>query len=380
MALRGSGLLALVERERGEAMSKGWYDRGGHLWGRVTIKGTEYREPLGRTVAGTSESLRRRLAREWAEQKRRDLARADGPTFDDIAVFFVEQRLPELMPRGAERYRLSLRMLLPYFTSMPLGEIDSKALRAFETARRAEGRASGTIRRDLQCLSAAIEFYAVEHEIEIANPAQIYLRRRAKQRALVEAPPRRRYLSHDEEARLLATCAARAAKDRRISGLADAIAFAIETGLRLNEQFSMRWADVDMRLKRVRVIGKGGKERVVPMSERAAQILAQQTRRIRVADDEDWVWTRPNGARYPHRTKAFESAVEAAGLKDVRWHDLRRTCGCRKLQDQGWSKEQVQLLLGHESVQTTERIYAFLEIENLEGHGTKGGTGATESK
>ncbi len=153
---------------------------------------------------------------------------------------------------------------------------------------------------------------------------------------------------------LLATAAARVEKDKRVHGLAESITFAIETGMRLEEQFSMRWSDVDMARKRVTVIGKGGKKREVPLSEKATQTVSQIPRHLRVAEGQDWVWVKADG-----ELKAFKTAAKAAGLKDVKWHDLRRTCGCRCLQDRGWSHAQVQLLLGHESVTATERHYAF---------------------
>ena len=66
----------------------------------------------------------------------------------------------------------------------------------------------------------------------------------------------------------------------------------------------------------------------------------------------------------------------------MRWHDLRRTAGCRWLQRDGKSMEEVSLLLGHSSVLVTENSYAFLEAEkvaeSLAGH-TKAGTGTAES-
>lgn len=58
-------------------------------------------------------------------------------------------------------------------------------------------------------------------------------------------------------------------------------------------------------------------------------------------------------------------ARAAAGVPDVRWHDLRRTCGCRLLQDHGLSIEKVSKWLGHQSIAVTERAYAFLNVEHL---------------
>lgn len=356
------------------------YDRGGIWWARVTIEGQEYRRSLGLKSARTARAVAEKAAAEWVDGLRAEI-RGDAATrtFDAIAEFFILERLPELRPRGAERYRTSLRNLVPHFEGRALGEIDTEALRAFEKARRADRVSSGTIRRDLMCLSAAIRFYADEHDLDVPDVVGRYMRRRARQRALVEADPRTRYLTHDEEARLFATIHLREAKDARLRGLADAVRFAIDTGLRQAEQFGMRWADVDLARKRVRVTdetGKGGKGRVVPLLGASAEILARMPRRLRVAQGEDWIWTRPDGRPYPNRRKAFENAVETAGIADFTWHDLRTTCGCRRLQDDRWSKEQVQLLLGHASVTTTERHYAFLEVDQLE---TKDDAGAETS-
>jgi integrase len=73
-------------------------------------------------------------------------------------------------------------------------------------------------------------------------------------------------------------------------------------------------------------------------------------------------WHR-DGARFRHLDRGFKTAARLAGIRDVRWHDLRRTHGCRLLQDHGWSMEMVQAQLGHSSVVQTQKAYAFLEVE-----------------
>src|SRR5581483_6543371 len=70
--------------------------------------------------------------------------------------------------------------------------------------------------------------------------------------------------------------------------------------------------------------------------------------------------------RYATLDKGLRAACRRAGVKDVRWHDLRRTCGCRLLQDHRMSMEEVSAWLGHSSIAVTEKIYAFLEIDHLE--------------
>jgi integrase len=60
-----------------------------------------------------------------------------------------------------------------------------------------------------------------------------------------------------------------------------------------------------------------------------------------------------------------EREAWAHPIPDLIWHDLRRTCGCRLLQDYGLSMEAVSKWLGHSCVQLTEKTYAFLEVKHL---------------
>jgi integrase/recombinase XerD len=62
---------------------------------------------------------------------------------------------------------------------------------------------------------------------------------------------------------------------------------------------------------------------------------------------------------------ALKAAARKAGIEDLTLHDLRRTCGCRLLQDYGASMEVVSRWLGHSSIVVTERCYAFLRVEDL---------------
>lgn len=78
-----------------------------------------------------------------------------------------------------------------------------------------------------------------------------------------------------------------------------------------------------------------------------------------------YVFHHGNGGRYVHMNKGMKAARRRAAIRALRWHDLRRTCGCRLLQDHGMSMECVKEWLGHSSVVVTEKTYAFLEVEQL---------------
>jgi integrase len=156
--------------------------------------------------------------------------------------------------------------------------------------------------------------------------------------------------------------------------------FAIDTGLRREEQFGLTWDKVDLKAGEILLDGstKSGKPRRVPLLPRTARILAQLPRHIR----SKYVFCHHNGDRFVHMNKGMKAARRRAGLKALRWHDLRRTCGCRLLQDHAMSMEGVKEWLGHSTVVVTERMsvkewlghstvvvtertYAFLEIEHL---------------
>jgi integrase len=80
--------------------------------------------------------------------------------------------------------------------------------------------------------------------------------------------------------------------------------------------------------------------------------------------------------------KGLKAAARRAGIEDLRWQDLRRTAGCRWLQRDGKSMEEVSILLGHSSVMVTETRYAFLEAEDVAaslGH-TNVGTGTADKQ
>ena len=136
-------------------------------------------------------------------------------------------------------------------------------------------------------------------------------------------------------------------------------------GLELDE-IQMRqghWAAVDL-------IGKGGDIRTVPIPNWVKTALDQWTRAAGVCEGKIFravagrgkVWGRglsQNVVWYVVRT-----CCERAGLEHIAPHDLRRTCA-KLCHDRGGELEQIQFLLGHASVQTTER---YLGCKQNLGH------------
>lgn len=341
------------------------YRRGTNYWGVFERHGRRYRRSLKTADRAAAE---RRL-RQWIEQLEGVAFGEKTPrTFIEAAQLFIKEHLTTLKPSSAKRYGVSLKSLGEHFGPMALSNIKRAELSAFETWRRSQGVTPGTIRRDFACLSSLFHT-AEDHEWidDGENPVPSFLRRRAK-RGLKEAPPRTRYLSIDEEQKLLQATS---------PAVRDAVALAIDTGLRREELFSLTWRQVDI----VRGVistttkTKSGRSRMVPIPRRSVEILAHLPHRL----DCSYILVNPDTHnRYVQMNKGLAAAVRRANIEHLSWHDLRRTAGCRWLQRDRRSMEEVSMLLGHSSVAVTKSRYAFLDAERVAQEvagGTKSATG-----
>lgn len=272
--------------------------------------------------------------------------------FREVMKRFAEVHFRTLKPASARRYAVSMKALGRTFDGLTVQQVTTATLSEFETARRTEGATAPTIRRDLACLSAMLSYCEEWEWIDVgANIVPAYMKSRSK-RGLRESPGRRRYLSDAEEAALI-----EAASDT----VRAAIVLSIETGLRDQELMTLTWPqiDFDKRIIRTTTDTKSKRARTVPLAQKSAQVLKALPRHI----SSPFVFFGEGGERIGRMVKGFKGAARRAGVKDIRWHDLRRTAGCRWLQRDGMSMAEVSLLLGHSSVAVTEKSYAFLEEE-----------------
>lgn len=336
-------------------MPKNLRKRGGVWWSRIVKNGTPHEQSLQTGNLGLAkerlETVRKNLtASQFGEKPRR--------TFDEAAIRFAKEHYKTLKPKSRKRYGVSLRNLVDHFQGVYLDDVGSAKLGDFEKARLASGVTTTTVRRDLACLSSLYS-RAEEWEWVTSNPVKPFKRGRAKA-GLKEGAARTRYLSTVEESSVLASAPARSR---------DAIAFAIDTGLRKEEQFSLLLTDIDFEARQLTVraeIAKSGRSRTIPLLERALN-RARELAGNRVGAVPLFVTLK--GERYspesPTMYEALQKACRRAGVPRASWHDLRRTCGCRLLQDYGLSVEKVSAWLGHADVRITQQRYAFLKIEQL---------------
>lgn len=142
------------------------------------------------------------------------------------------------------------------------------------------------------------------------------------------------------------------------------------TGLRQGELIALRWKDVDWKASLIRVRrnytrGRFGtpktkrSSRAVPMPERVAIALKEHSKRSEYTGADDLVFCHPETGGpldASKMRKRFKAAIEAAGVRSIRFHDLRHTFGTR-MAAAGAPLRTIQEWMGHRDYKTTE-IYA----------------------
>ncbi|MEO8966402.1 MAG: site-specific integrase [Solirubrobacteraceae bacterium] len=144
------------------------------------------------------------------------------------------------------------------------------------------------------------------------------------------------------------------------------------SGMRRGELLGLRWKDVDGTARKLRVVRAyvGGREdtpksessrRAVPLANRLSGELQRLYDASPFQADDDPVFTHPNGTGLPLDgsavSKSFKRSLRRAGVRQVRFHDLRHTFGTMMASNPNVSMRTLQGWLGHSDPATTA-IYA----------------------
>ena len=274
-----------------------------------------------------------------------------------------------LSPHTVRAYESDLLRFLDFLAVDYLGRPDDEvdpddveplAVRSFlaHLSRAKVGRKSQA--RALSAIRSLFRF-ACREGVMIANPA-----------AAVKAPkqdhPLPRHLRPGEIENLLEAPdpeGALAARDRAILELLYA------AGLRVGELVSLDWDDLDLGGRMLRVLGKGGKERMVPFGGPAgdatrAWLEYWESVANRAYGLDEPVFLNHRGGRLTARSvrRIVDRYVAKAEIAPgVHPHTLRHTFATHLLEG-GADLRAIQELLGHSSLATTQR-YTHLEIERL---------------
>ncbi len=144
------------------------------------------------------------------------------------------------------------------------------------------------------------------------------------------------------------------------------LALAYSSGLRVSEVSKLKLKDIDFDRNAIHIVSsKGNKDRYTPLSKNMHTLLSGYIQKFQ---PHYWLfesWTSERHISKRTIQKVFEKAKEKAGIKkDVSVHSLRHSFATHLL-GSGVDIRYIQVLLGHQSIQTTE-IYTHIAINNLE--------------
>ncbi len=152
------------------------------------------------------------------------------------------------------------------------------------------------------------------------------------------------------------------------------------SGLRLCEIASLKLKNIDQENMKIRVIGKGHKERITLLSKMSLELLNKYIKQNEITDRNEYLF-KGQTKEHIHRetiSRSFKTIIDKMKLKEhITLHALRRSFATHLLR-MGVSMEVVKELMGHESITTTSGyviyVYPELEIKNpldSEPYGTR---------
>ena len=323
-----------------------------------------YRNAKGRRrcfTIGDAPHLSLAEARELVNELRRNLAMGQDPMEEKNAARqsltfaqFIDLKYSPFIKTYKRSWQTDISLLnnhlLPRFAKRFMDDIQREDIVKLHFDRRASGAAPSTSNR-LLIIMRYIFNLAIRWETPgvKSNPC-------AGVPLMEENNKRERYLHHDEARRLYeAVCKSQNRMLRFI------VPMLILTGCRKREVLDARWQDFDFERRLWRIpIAKSGQARHIPLSDGVLTILRSVPRRSNCL----YPFANPKtGKPFVSIFAGWDHARTQAGLPDVRIHDLRHSFASLLI-NSGRSLYEVQKLLGHTQIKTTQR-YAHLAPETL---------------
>lgn len=283
------------------------YKRGKTYW-------LDIAQPNGQRLRQSARTGNRRDAQQLHDQIKANLWRQDAlgerpaATWQDAATAWLNER-GEYPSRADDL--LWLRWLHPHLYNTALSAITHQRISELQTIRQAEGVKARSVNAILQVIRSVLRAALKRGWLDRVPPIRL----------LPEPYRRIRYLSEEEERRLL---------DALPEHLAEVARFALATGLRMANITGLEWRQVDLGRRHAWIWADQSKTReaiAVPLNEDAVSVLRGQW-----GQHPDRVFTHQGKPFHQANGRTWRAAVKAAGLADFRFHDLRHTWATRHIQ------------------------------------------------
>jgi len=256
--------------------------------------------------------------------------------FSDFAELYLEN-YAKVNKRSWKDDAYSLRRLNEFFDGSRIHDITPFDLERFKTERLKEGISKARVNRNLALLKKMFNL-AIDWGYLKESPAR-------KVRLFSEKDNlKERILTAEEEERLL---------EASSEHLRPILITALHSGMRRGEILSLEWHQVDLTRRTIRVEKtKSGRTRIIPVND----LLFDELMSLKKKDGKaEHVFLNPRTGKPIGDVKtAFNAAKRRAGIKGLRFHDLRHSFASRLIA-LGVDLITVKDLLGHHSVTVTQR-------------------------
>ncbi len=260
-------------------------------------------------------------------------------------------------PHTVINYSVDLRELADFCGEKPLESLDVLEVRKFLVHLRHKDFKKTTIARKLACLRSFFRFLCREGFIRHDPMVGLNGPKQDKRLPIV--------LNETEIAKLLETPPVHDLPGKRDRAILETL---YSTGLRVGELVSLNVENVDFIGGSVRVVGKGRKERLAPIGDKALRAIKAylQERGRKNGTDSRILFQNKDQRRLSDRgvRNILDKYIQIASLRgDVSPHSLRHSFATHLL-NRGADLRAVQELLGHANLSTTQ-IYTHLTTEKL---------------
>ncbi|MCP3963423.1 MAG: tyrosine-type recombinase/integrase [bacterium] len=288
-----------------------------------------------------------RQARKGKDPAEGRMAYRRAPTMADLAERFIEEhskvnKKPVCVDQDRQRFR---RHVLPRLGSRRVVDITRTDIAEIHTAMAATPGAANNVRGLLSKAFSLAEVWGWRPEG--SNPVRHVQR--------YKVPKRERHLSATELSRLSEVLAEAERSGSVLPEAITAIRLLILTGCRRNEILELRWDYVDFEAGCLRLPDSKTGPKTVPLNSAALQVLSEIERR---ADGPFVIPGRKPGSHLHSLNSQWQRIRSAAGLEDVRLHDLRHSYASFGV-NLGLPLPMIGKVLGHSNASMTER-YAHL--------------------
>jgi integrase len=283
----------------------GLYQRGNFFWFSIAYQGNRIQESLKTDNRKLAEKLYAKVLTDIVEGRYFETAKTKTIQFQDMTDKYLKEH-------AHSRDTLTVKTLMMFFSGYMIAQITTKAIAEYRNMRLKTVKPA-TVYQELALLRRMFNVAIKEWEWCKDNPVSRLSFSVGNRNA------RDRWLTMEEEKLLLENAT-------NPFWLRSLIMVALHTGMRRGEILDLRWQNVDLLRRLIRIVkSKNGEKRSIPMSNTLVNLFKGMT----VRDISGRVFPLSGSSL----RQAFDKIIDKAGIEDFHFHDLRHSFATRLVQN-----------------------------------------------